>query len=806
MIPLEAARFEITAYGIDYSPVATLAGRLLADYPFRDWRNEPALLFGSGTLLGSARLLSDVENVLAEIGDRYEASMADFYPMVDGRQPWGYLWALTIPCQECGNRFPLTGSLSLRSPNARKSDPGQSYRIEADRSSGTFHAIVHDGPPEGQPTLTSLLRDGKKVKGKIAICPFCESAHPLALHQRLAQDGEGRDALLVAADVDPHFGKRYRAPSETEQAGATAATAALLDESEFREGVPAVPDEEIPLNNGATIRPQLYGARTYGDLCVDRQTLGLVRLARIIDDLGAELVDKHGLSRDYGAALIGYAASVMVRKIKRSTRGSTLEPAYQKVGHIYVNESTIAYSYDFFETGLGDGPGTWRSLAGSTVRTLRGIGGSRGAPASIERGSAVTLPFRDGQFSAVVTDPPYDAMVYYSDSSDLFFAWLKRALFSTFPELTFTTDPRGIQEKAEEIIVKEHGISPGEHRDRAHYDSFISRAFSESRRVVRQDGVVAIVFGHGEPEVWHRLLEAITAAGLVLTGSWPAKTEAGGQQGKANIVTTLTMSCRPAPLGRGPGRANLVEAEVRREVAARIPMWEGAGLAPTDQLMASAGPAMEVVGRYDSVLNSLGEEVEPDRYLLVARRAVEEAAAIEIDHLPLETFDPRTRFALSWVRLFGREIAAKSEARWQALASDLEMDQLHGILVDQSKGFRFAYAREQDVQVNETSEVVVVALAMARAWPSGLDAVGEVLAASQRGMDDPYLWAAMGFLSSKLPEADPDAMAWTGLVRSKTGVGSAVRQVRTAAAQAEQMNKQRSLFDVVDVESERTAE
>jgi hypothetical protein len=215
---------------------------------------------------------------------------------------------------------------------------------------------------------------------------------------------------------------------------------------------------------------------------------------------------------------------------------------------------------------------------------------------------------------------------------------------------------------------------------------------------------------------------------------------------------------------------------------------------------------MEVVGRYDSVLNSLGEEVEPDRYLLVARRAVEEAAAIEIDHLPLETFDPRTRFALSWVRLFGREIAAKSEARWQALASDLEMDQLHGILVDQSKGFRFAYAREQDVQVNETSEVVVVALAMARAWPSGLDAVGEVLAASQRGMDDPYLWAAMGFLSSKLPEADPDAMAWTGLVRSKTGVGSAVRQVRTAAAQAEQMNKQRSLFDVVDVESERTAE
>ena len=54
------------------------------------------------------------------------------------------------------------------------------------------------------------------------------------------------------------------------------------------------------------------------------------------------------------------------------------------------------------------------------------------------------------------------------------------------------------------------------------------------------------------------------ARGLVLTGSWPAKTESGGSAGSANIVTTLTMSCRPAPPSRPVGRANLVEAEVRQ--------------------------------------------------------------------------------------------------------------------------------------------------------------------------------------------------------------------------------------------------
>ena len=168
MIPLEAARLGATAYGIDYSPVATLAGQLLADYPLRDWAGEPDLPFGQQNTLGtgSSRLLDDVRLVLDEIGKRYADQMADVYPMVDGKQPWGYLWAVTLPCQECGHRFPLTGSLVLRHPLPVKGDLGQSYRIEADRRTGEFQAVVHDGPPEGRPTLVARTRDGKAVRAR----------------------------------------------------------------------------------------------------------------------------------------------------------------------------------------------------------------------------------------------------------------------------------------------------------------------------------------------------------------------------------------------------------------------------------------------------------------------------------------------------------------------------------------------------------------------------------------------------------------------------------------------------------------
>jgi putative DNA methylase len=816
MIPLEAARLGATAHGIDYSPVATLAGQLLADYPLRDWSDEPPLPFGplgdqSTFDAGGNRLLDDVRRVLDEIGVRYAREMAEVYPTVDGRQPWGYLWAVTLPCQECGHRFPLTGSLVLRHPLPLKNDPGQSYRIEVDRTTGKFWAIIHDGAPESQPTLVATMIGGKASVGKAAICPFCGHVHPTALHRRLSAEGLGEDALLLGADLDPDCGKRFREPMPEELTAIQIAHELLAGEPPFGPGIPAKPDERIPVGNGSVVQPSVYGARTYGDLCNTRQTLGLVRLARIITELGIELAAKYRLSERYAAALTGYASSVFVRKIKKSTRGATLNPHRRPtsnridINHIFTNEASVSFSYDYFEVALGQGPGTWDGLADDTVAALRRQAGrSSGKPALISRGTALALSLRDGSISAVITDPPYDEMIPYSDASDLFYVWLKRALISTQPWFSFTADPDGVQEKQDEAIVKRFRAKKTaeklDHRTREHYDAAITKAFTEARRAVQDDGVVTIVFGHGDPEVWHRLLDAITSAGLVLTGSWPAKTEAGGSAGSANIVTTLTMSCRPAPPKRPPGRANLVDAEVRQEVKARIPMWDTAGLAPTDQLMASAGPAMEAVGRYSEVLNHLGDPVDPSHYLVVARRAVEEAAAVVIDDLPLETFDMRTRFALSWARLYRRSVAPKSEARWQALAADLSSDGLKGILQEADKGVRFGYAKDWKGTLTETSATIDVAMAMAKVWPDGLDAVVDVLVATGRDTADNYLWAAIGYLSSLLPEADPDAIAWTSLVRGRGGIGAVTRGVVTARREAAELrdaqSRQGALFDV----------
>jgi adenine-specific DNA methylase len=406
-----------------------------------------------------------------------------------------------------------------------------------------------------------------------------------------------------------------------------------------------------------------------------------------------------------------------------------------------------------------------------------------GSPVDVQRGSATLLPFAQGTFDAVVTDPPYDEMIAYADSSDLFYAWLKRALSDAWPELAITSEPTGAQEKALEIIVKRtRGISKSEytdHRTRSHYDTNIAAAFAEARRTVKDDGVVTIVFGHGEPEVWQRLLASVGAAGLVMTASWPANTESGGQQGKANIETTLTMACRPAPANRTPGRKGAVEGEIKAEIRRRYPDWERWGLAPADMLMAAAGPAMEIVGGYSEVLDSRGEPVDIHTFLPLARSAVQEAMAVQIDHRPLDTFDARTRFALWWARLYGRHPQAKSELRWQALASSMDLDAVRD-LVDGDKGVALVSSANFQSVITSESAVIDVALTLAAASEQGVAAMGEVLAASHFEADDQFLWAAIQFLADRLPDSDPDSIAFHRVLRARVGIATAAQNVAEA--------------------------
>jgi putative DNA methylase len=791
IIPLEAARAGANSIGIDLSSVATLAGRLLADYPARDWSSEPPLPFSNqlnneSLDLGQSRgdrLARDVEAVLAEVGRGVAARMEPYYPRNNrGEFPWGYLWAITMPCDACKRRFPLLGSLVLRQPYNKGSDPGQSIAVFGSGESWKIEVI--DGPPAHAPTYSSGLKaDGNNKKGKTARCLFCGHIHGLETVKAKGDAQQYEDNLIAVADTDGEGRRFFRLPTSVE---AKALEAVKLND-DYGWPYPAVPNEVIPPGNVHTVMASGYGYRTFGQLMCKRQTLSFVITVDEIRKVTGALREA-GISLEYAGALAAYAASVLCKRLRRSTRGARIlqhgspdgnRRSYEQTSDLFSNEAVIYFQFDFFEAGPGDGAGTWSSVSASTVRAIEKVQKDRPVGrARLRKASATALPLRDASVDVVITDPPYYDMIEYADASDLFHVWLKRVLFDIEPDL-FGPDAQqrdGLQDKNQEIIVRRvHEPNRIKH-DTEFYESMLAKSFTEARRVLKPDGHLVVVFGHSDPDAWRRLLGALQTAGFVVTSAWPSRTETA-TTGVASIKVTVTIGCRVAPVKRPLGMASEVDREVVDAVMERVRQWDADGLALEDQLMASYGPAMEVYGHYCRVINPDGSDADLDRYLTIARRAVRDAMRLRVDELPLETFDAITRFAVFWLRAKGRTEVPKGEARFFAQADELRLDNLRGRILAESKA-GFQLRLDDPGPVTPVSSVFEVVRAMAHALEEGgTEAVAEVIASGGREASDQHLWAVVGDLASHLPASDKTAKALAGIKRTAATISILVSNV-----------------------------
>lgn len=784
IIPLEAARFGARAIGTDLSPLATLAGRLLGDYPYRDWSDEPDLPASwlmerdDESMVSDEvpKLLSDVETFLHEVGRRLAVKAEWLYPRnEEGNFPWGYVWAVTIPCDGCNRRFPLVGSLVLRHPYAKTNDRGQWMRLVT--NGDEFHAEVEEGTPDGQPTFAAV----GGTRSKSARCLFCGHAHSRDVLKRKGFSGDYRDVPLVASEARPRQGaKDFRNLRDNEIEAVRQADDLSLSSVG---ALSAIPDEEIPAGNYDTVRASGYGYRTYGSLMCRRQAVQFALTAESIRDLHDECIET-GLTHDYAGALAGYAAATLVRRVRRATRGSQLQTHGNAKGtaqnrvqtdHIYSNESKVADGFDYIETGPGEGPGTWSSVVDTSINALHRVMDwpeKLGRAGKFRTASATAAPLRDDSVDAIVTDPPYYNMIDYSDASDLLYVWARRALHDAIPDL-FGPDAPSLQPKGEEIIVKRGGGNH-DHRTVEWYHDQLAASFTEMRRVLKDDGHLTVVFGHHDPDAWLRLLGALREAGFVVTSSWPSRTESANT-GVASIKVTVAIGCRVAPSKRPDGMMSQVDLEVREEVAARVKRWREDGLALPDQMMASYGPAMEVHGRYAGVYKPNGEEAELDRYLLLARSVVKDATSLVIDSLPLETFDAPTRLAIYWLQFYGLGIVPKGESRFIAQTESIRIEDVRELFTETKAGFALDVSLH-DVDITGRTPVFALVRAMATRWTTqGAEGVAHALSEGETegcisGPSDPHLWAVVTELGRVLPRSHKTAAALASVERSRNQV------------------------------------
>ena len=243
-----------------------------------------------------------------------------------------------------------------------------------------------------------------------------------------------------------------------------------------------------------------------------------------------------------------------------------------------------------------DVPGSWEAHVRWIELAIRHSSGTALIPASVQRGDAQRLAFPDGTFDAVIVDPPYYDAIQYGDLSDFFYVWLKRSIGHLYPGLFATP----LTPKQQEIIENRADKKSPEYISHEEFEQRLQRALCEMARVVKRDGMVAIVFAHTDVEAWERLLRALRSADLVVTTSWPMRSETRtGAQPRISAVlgSSVVLVCRPRRAERKGFYDDVVRA-LEDRIAERLDDFEEMGLVGADYFVSAIGPAFEVFARY----------------------------------------------------------------------------------------------------------------------------------------------------------------------------------------------------------------
>jgi putative DNA methylase len=618
-IPLEALRLGCEAFASDLNPVACLILKvMLEDIP----RHGP-------------ELADELRRVGAEIKAQAEKELADLYPKdPDGATPIAYLWARTVRCESpnCGAEIPLVRSFWL----CKKANRRRALKHRVEQSKGQAPHVEFE---VFAPKTEKEVQGGTVSRAK-ASCVCCGVVlSPDRVRAQLTAyrggadvvfDDKGRRSggarMLAVVTLRPgETGRHYRLPTERDYEAVRAAhvrVAKLLDawERGGKQGLCPVPDEPLPPIGTLGFRVQRYGMLQWGDLFTARQKVGLVTLASIVNRSSSE-----GATREIAGLALSRLTDIY------NAQG-VWETTKTQVRNLFSRQA-IAMRWDFAEASASaEQAGDYQTTFETMVRVVERLNGfsTRG---QVQQADAASHTLPDTSAANWFTDPPYYDSIPYSDLSDFFYVWLKRALpnHSLLRDLTDHANP--LTPKQHEAVQDETKRVDGRPKDRAWFEEAMAKAFAEGRRVLNEDGVGSVVFAHKTTEGWEALLSGMIRGGWTITGSWPIATEMATRmraRDSAALATSVHLICRPRRDDAGVGDW----ADVLRELPGRVGDWmerlQGEGVRGADLVFACIGPALEIFSRYTSVDTAEGREVNLDEYLAKVWEVVGRSALAQV--------------------------------------------------------------------------------------------------------------------------------------------------------------------------------
>lgn len=710
-IPFEALRYGFNVLAGELNPVASVILKATLDYPAR---------FG-------AALASDIRRWGQRWYELVKPRLESYFtPLPSGAEGAAYLWARTVACPTTGKPVPLSPNWWLSTGSNPvavrvRTDPAwaeprfdivRGRAIDFDPDDGTVSRGVGRSPWTGDPI------DGEYIK-------------------REAQAGR-MGQMLYAVAVKRPGGFDFRPPTEQDLAAVRRAEAALAENLPRWEVAGLVPSEVIP-EGLKTGEPRRYGMYRWVDMFSPRQLLSLLTFLETLRELSAEM--RQEMDEGQAGAVETYLAFAISKCTNYNSRLSVWHPARTSMANTFNrHDFAFAWSHGEFDAAqnllpwaLNQELDSYKELANltrsaqlplrSAEQTSPSAQVEAGKPAPrlrIWQGNAADLSHVPSGFvHHVCVDPPYYANVMYAELSDFFYVWLKRSVGHLYPDFfcdaltnkddeavanqarfrALTPGPRAASPK------RSGGDSPAGRRGetgtaelaRHDYERKMAACFREMQRVLRDDGVLTVMFTHKEVEAWDTLATALIGAGFAIKASWPVHTESEHslhQAQKNAAASTILLVCRKRHLtphpplpdqGEGVSQAvwwDDLKGRVRQVAREKAAEFAEQGVSGVDLYISTFGPVLAVISEHWPVLTSQVDEktgqpvpLRPEMALDLAR---EEVIALRKRGLLLGReiqFDPLTDWYLMAWDAFKAEEFPADEARKLAIALGLDIEE-----------------------------------------------------------------------------------------------------------------------------------
>jgi len=341
---------------------------------------------------------------------------------------------------------------------------------------------------------------------------------------------------------------------------------------------PDIPIEELwkyTASGGGAISIWIWGFDRFYKLFNPRQLLTLVKLVKLIREVGKRVEQekvKEGLSKEeafkYAEAVTTYLTMILLKFADYSSLTAGWNQSLIMGHSLSMRGIAMVWNWDEIVP--------WANWTGTYERNLQ-----TSTEALSYLISAVATTFHrlhvllddatllskldpNQKFDLIVTDPPYRDDVPYTELSDFYYVWLKRALSDADEKLKPRFLPEAFfrkigakyveietqwQEFAKrEVSYNEGRFSGSGENALENYRTLMAEALKRMKEHLAEGGIITLYFAHTSFEAWAELLEALNRAGLKLVFASRFTTESAQRvtaRGKMTLDTSLLIACRP---------------------------------------------------------------------------------------------------------------------------------------------------------------------------------------------------------------------------------------------------------------------